>query len=341
MIKYYIIFIATAFTMHAAMADSISIVGSSTVYPFSTVVAELFAQENGGRTPKVESTGSGGGMKLFCAGTGSDTPSVTNASRRITKSEQKLCAKNDVTGIIEIKIGYDGIVIAQNINSDAIQLTPQQLFLALAHKIPGTSSKLISNPHKTWSDVDASLPNTTILVYGPPPTSGTRDAFAELVMEKGCSYYQDLKTLKKTDKKRYKAICHGVREDGAYIESGENDNLIIQKLVANPGALGIVGFSFMEENLDKVRGLEINRTAPTFDNISDNSYPVSRPLFFYVKLAHYDNIPGIKDFVEFSVSLDIIGSEGALVDRGLIPLPEDEYQLTKQNVENQIPMPPL
>lgn len=341
MVKLYIAFIVTVFTTHAAMADSINIVGSSTVYPFATVAAELFSQESGGKTPKIESTGSGGGMKLFCVGTGDDTPSITNASRRIKKSEQKLCAENGVNDIIEVRIGYDGIVIAQNVNSDAMKLTPKQLFLALAHKVPSTNGELLSNPHKTWSDVDASLPNTAIRVYGPPPTSGTRDAFAELVMEKGCKSYQDLKALKKTDKKKYKAICHGVREDGAYVESGENDNLIIQKLVANPDSLGIFGFSFLEENLDKVRGLEINGTKPTFESISDSSYPVSRPLFFYVKLAHYKNIPELKKFVEFFVSPWIMGSEGALVDRGLIPLPEDEYQLLQQNVKTQTTMPIL
>ena len=185
------------------------------------------------------------------------------------------------------------------------------------------------------------MPGSPIRVYGPPPTSGTRDAFAELVLEKGCASYPKLRALKKSDKQKYKAVCHGVREDGAYIEAGENDNLIIQKLTANPDALGVFGFSFLEENRDKVRGVKMEKVAPEFDAIAGGVYPVSRPLFFYAKLAHYGKTPGLKEFVEFFVSPDIMGEDGALIDRGLIPLPAAEYEKTAQDAKNQSPMPNL
>lgn len=327
---------ALAVSAHAA---SINIVGSSTVYPFSTVAAELFAQETGGRTPKVEATGSGGGLKLFCAGGGA--PDIANASRRMKKSEQELCAKNGVADILEVKIGYDGIVIAQSANAAPMALTRRQLFLALARNTPDAAGNLQKNPRKTWKDVEASLPDSPIRVYGPPPTSGTRDAFAELVLEKGCAADENLRALKKTDKQKYRAVCHGVREDGAYIEAGENDNLIIQKLAANPDALGVFGFSFLEENRDKVRGVKVENVAPEFDAIADGAYPVSRPLFFYAKLPRYAKNKRLRAFVEFFAAPEIMGEDGALADRGLIPLPAPEYEKTARDVKNQTPMPKL
>ena len=325
-----ILIIAAASMVQVAMADGlISIVGSSTVYPFSTVAADLFAQD-GGKAPVIESTGTGGGMKLFCGG-GDKSPDITNASRAIKSSEQEACAKNDVD-VLEIKIGYDGIVIARSISSPEVKLTPREVFLALAKDTPDGET-LQPNPHKTWTDINPSLPETPIRVYGPPPTSGTRDAFAELVLEKGCASYPHLKALKKSDKKRYKAVCHGVREDGAYIESGENDNLIIQKLVANPESFGVFGFSFLEENIDKVRAAPINEIAPDFDAIADGSYPVSRPLFFYVNTGRFDKTPGLREFVNFFVAEEVMGEDGELTDRGLIPLPADEYNAVREAVD--------
>ena len=334
------IFAAFAAALAApGFAAEINIVGSSTVYPFSTAAAELFAEETGGKTPKVEATGSGGGLKLFCAGGGA--PDIANASRRIKKSEQELCAQNGAGGILEIKIGYDGIVVAQSVDSAPMELTRRRLFLALARNVPDGSGNLAENPRRSWRDVDASLPDAPIRVYGPPPTSGTRDAFAELVLEHGCNSFPELKALKKSDKQKHKAVCHGVREDGAYIESGENDNLIIQKLAANPGALGVFGFSFLEENRDKVRGLKVENVAPEFDAIAGGAYPVSRPLFFYAKLSRYGAAPGLREFVEFFVSPEIMGEDGALVERGLIPLPDAEYEKTARDAQNQTPMPEL
>ncbi|MBN4060125.1 substrate-binding domain-containing protein [Desulfotalea psychrophila] len=254
----------------ASGRDYITVVGSSTVYPFATTVAEQFGKTSKFRTPKIESTGSGGGMKLFCAGVGAETPDITNASRRIKFSEYEKCQANGVKEIIEVKIGYDGIVVANSKKADQMTLTTKDLFLALAKDVPNPKGgeKLVANPYKTWKDVNASLPDTKIEVLGPPPTSGTRDAFVELAMEGGCKQIGWIKALKKKDKSHYKAVCHTIREDGAYIEAGENDNLIVQKLQANPKALGIFGFSFLDQNGDKMQGSLINGQDPTFDNIA-------------------------------------------------------------------------
>lgn len=330
--------LALVFVLAAASpAAAIDIVGSSTVYPFSSVAAELFAQAGGGKAPKVEATGSGGGLKLFCGG-GDNAPDITNASRRIKKSEQELCAENGIRDILEIKIGYDGIVVARSAASEPFSLTRRDLFLALARQTPDENGNLADNPHRTWRDVAASLPDVEIRVYGPPPTSGTRDAFAELVLEKGCDSHPQLRALKKSDKNRHRAVCHGVREDGVYVESGENDNLIIQKLAANPDALGIFGFSFLEENRDKVRGLEVEGIAPEFDAVANGEYPVSRPLFFYANLARFGETDGLREFVEFFVSEDVMGEDGALTDRGLIPLPPEEYAAAVRAAQTQTPM---
>lgn len=265
--------------------DTISAVGSSTVYPFSTVVAERFGKSTDFKTPKIESTGTGGGMKLFCASNAIDTPDLSNASRRMKKSEFDMCAKNGVTSITEVLVGYDGIVVANSNTAKQIKITRKELFLALAKDVPATdgSKKLVANPYKLWSDINPALPANKIEVLGPPPTSGTRDAFAELVLEGGCKKFPWIKAIKKQNKSKYKTICHSVREDHAYIEAGENDNLIVQKLSANPKAFGIFGFSFLDQNSDKLQGSIIDGKAPTFDAIADGSYPVSRPLYFYVK----------------------------------------------------------
>lgn len=314
-------------TAHAdSSRDYISIVGSSTVYPFATVVAEQFGKTSKFKTPKIEATGSGGGLKLFCSGVGTQHPDITNASRRIKSTEVELCAKNGVKEIVEVKIGYDGIAVANSKKGPEFALTKRDLFLALAHDVPNPNGKeeLIPNPYKTWKDVNPALPNTKIEVLGPPPTSGTRDAFNELAIEGGCKTFPWLKAIKKVDKKKYKAICRTIREDGGYVEAGENDNLIVQKLAANPDALGVFGFSFLDQNLDKVRGAPINGVEPEFESIADGSYPVSRPLYFYVKKAHVGKVPGINEFLKEFTSRKTWGDEGYLTDRGLIPMPKKE-----------------
>ncbi len=317
--------LAGIFVAGAAQArDQIRIVGSSTVFPFSTAVAEQFGKTSSFKTPVVESTGSGGGFKLFCAGVGDEHPDITNASRRIKKSEVEKCAKNGVTSITEVKIGYDGIAVANSKKGPKFALTLQDLFLALAKNVPAGEGKTQANPNKTWKDVRSDLPNIKIEVLGPPPTSGTRDAFAELAMEGGCKSIGWIKALKKTDKKAYKALCHTVREDGAYIEAGENDNLIVQKLEANKDALGIFGYSFLDQNADKVQGSSINGKDVTFENIASGDYPVSRALFFYVKNDHADKVAGIKEFVAEFTANKAWGTEGYLADKGLIPMPKDE-----------------
>ena len=315
--------------------DYISIVGSSTVYPFTTAVAEQFGKSNASfKTPKVESTGTGGGFKLFCAGVGVQHPDVSNASRKIKASEVETCAKNGVKDIVEINIGFDGIVVASSKKTKPMPLTIKDLWLALAKEVPDSAGKLIANPYKTWKDVNPTLPANKIEVLGPPPTSGTRDAFVELVMDHGCKEFPVIKDLEKSDEKKAKAVCQTVREDGAFIEAGENDNLIVQKLVANPNALGIFGYSFMEENLDKVQGETINGVAPTFESIADGKYPVSRPLFIYVKKAHVGVIPGIKEFIAEFTSEKAVGDEGYLSKKGLIPLPDTQRKQVAANANS-------
>jgi phosphate transport system substrate-binding protein len=308
--------------------DYIFIVGSSTVYPFATVVAENFGRGTAFKTPKIESTGSGGGLKLFCSGVGVEHPDITNASRRIKSSEVELCNSNGVQDIVEIKIGYDGIVLANEKNAPTFSVSRRDIFLALADKVPSGDAtgvdSMIDNPYKTWKDVNSSLPDVRIEVLGPPPTSGTRDAFVELAMEGGCKAFPWIKELKEQDKSAYKAVCHTVREDGAYVEAGENDNLIVQKLQANPSALGIFGFSFLDQNADKIKGNPVDGVTPTFDDIADGKYPVSRPLYFYVKAAHVGVIPGIAEFLAEFTSDKAWGPDGYLADRGLIPMPEAE-----------------
>ena len=310
-----------------AARDYISIVGSSTVYPFATVVAERFGRSTDFKTPKIESTGSGGGLKLFCTGVGVAHPDITNSSRRIKSSEVESCAANGVTDIIEVKIGYDGIVLANSVDTAPFEISRQDIYLALAKDVPDPSGaeSLVPNPYQKWSDIRAELPDSTIEVLGPPPTSGTRDAFVELAMEGGCKKYDWIKAIKGEDKSRYKSICHTVREDGRFIEAGENDNLIVQKLKANPKALGIFGFSFLDQNANVVQGSVVDGQAPTFEAIATGDYPVSRPLYFYVKKAHIQAIPGMREYLAEFTSDQAMGQDGYLSYKGLIPLPEDEY----------------
>ena len=324
----------------AVARDQVRIVGSSTVYPFATVVAERFGKSSRFKTPVIEATGSGGGLKLFCAGVGVKTPDITNASRRIKKSEYNRCTKNGIK-IAEFKIGYDGIVLANSKKSGRIELSRRDIFLALAKMVPEghrDGGKLVPNPNRTWKDVNASLPNVAIKVLGPPPTSGTRDAFNELAMEGGCKSFESLKAMKKQNKKYYKAVCRGIREDGAWVEAGENDNLIVQKLEADPNALGVFGFSFLDQSRDKVQGSIVDGVPPTFDNISSQKYPVSRSLFFYVKKNHVGQIAGIREYIRAFMNRKSIGKRGYLVSKGLIPLPAAEM---KKNIAAGKSLPDL
>jgi len=313
--------------------DYINIVGSSTVYPFATVVAEQFGKTTKFKTPKIESTGSGGGFKLFCAGVGVEHPDITNASRRMKKSECETAVKNGVKEIIEIKIGYDGIVVANSKKATPLKISRKELYLALAKNVPDPKGgeKLAPNPYKTWKDINPSLPDAKIEVLGPPPTSGTRDAFVELVMEQGANQFA---WVKKLDKKQYRAAAHTVREDGAYIEAGENDNLIVQKLDANPNAFGIFGFSFLDQNTDKLQGAHVENVPPEFENIASGKYPVSRPLFFYVKKAHVEVIPGMKEFLKEFASEKAWGPDGYLSEKGLIPMPDAERRKYEDAAKN-------
>ncbi len=306
-----------------AMArDTINIVGSSTVYPFATVVAERFGRNTDFPTPKLESTGSGGGLQLFCAGVGVEHPDITNASRRMKKSEFEMCQNNGVEEITEVRIGSDGIVIANSKEGEQMDLTLEQIFLALAKEVPNPdgSETLVANPYTKWSDIDGSLPDIEIAVMGPPPTSGTRDAFVEIAMEGGCKQYDWIKAKSKGD---MRAICHSMREDGLFVEAGENDNLIVQRLSRDPETFGIFGYSFLMENSGEIQANTINGVEPTQDTIGSDEYPVARSLFFYVKNAHVGVVPGIGEYVGEFTSEDAWGDNGYLVDVGLIPNPRD------------------
>jgi phosphate transport system substrate-binding protein len=300
-----------------AARDAIRIVGSSTVYPFTTIVAEQFGKKTGVPTPIVEATGTGGGIKMFCEGTGEDTPDAVNASRAIKDTEVEMCKQNGVT-VTELKIGYDAIVIAMAKEHSDMALTKEMLYKALA-KFVIIDGEIVPNPYKTWADIDSSLPDSKIEVLGPPPTSGTRDSFVELVIEKECKKAAEAAnlTLSEDDEK---SACKSMRDDGPFIEAGENDNLIVQKLQANPNALGIFGYSFLEENGSVIKGASINGVAPEYEAIQAGDYPVSRPLFVYFKNEHFDVIPNLKEFMEEYQSEDAIGSEGYLTEKGLISL---------------------
>jgi len=325
-------FVALSLPLQAQASEQIQIVGSSTVYPFVTVAAEEFGHKTSFSTPIVEATGTGGGLKLFCSGVGDSFPDIVNASREIKSSERELCAKNGVKEIVEIKIGFDGIVLANSKKSPRYKLSKDQIFMALAKKNP-VDGKLINNPNKKWSDIDASFPDVKIEVYGPPTTSGTRDAFVELVMEEPC---KGLAAFKEAypDKKTRKKACHLLREDGGYIEAGENDNLIVRKLQSNPSALGIFGFNFLDQNTDTVQGSIISDKEPTFENISDGSYSISRSLFVYFKQDHIAVTKGLMEFAQELISDGAAGEYGYLADKGLIPLPEDMLKSMQKRVED-------
>lgn len=325
---------SSAFAFFFKQSDRIQIriVGSSTVYPFAAAIAESFGRDTEYRTPIVEATGTGGGFKLFCSGQGFNYPDVSNASRKIKQGEIARCAENSISEPIEVKIGYDGIVLANTLNSQKFKLNSDHIFLALADKVPNKDkSELVDNYYTKWSEIDSKLPNVEIAVYGPPPTSGTRDAFVELVMEKSCENFAIYKEKYPDIKKRAK-ICHIIRSDGKFIEAGENDNLIVQKLKSNPDSLGIFGFSFLQENKDLVQASIIDGTEPSFDSIVSGKYKISRPLYMYFKKENIDLIPGMREFISEVISNNTIGIDGYLLQKGLIPLSDWESKKMRNNV---------
>ena len=320
--------------VHPAMAarEQMRIVGSSTVYPFVTVAAEQFGQDGTFKKPIVESTGTGGGFKLFCEGVGEKTPDFSNASRPITDSEKELCAKNGVKDIAELMIGYDGIVVANKKGEKSLDISRKQIFLALARELPGKDGELAKNPHNSWKDVDPSLPDAPISVYGPPPTSGTRDAFVELVMEKGCAQLPEFAKLYPDEKERKKA-CHAIREDGKFIESGEDDNVMVQKLIADGKTFGVLGYSFYEENMGKIQANKVEGVLPSYESIETKKYPVSRSLFVYVKKQHIGVVPGIQEFARELTSEGALGPDGYMTAKGLLPLSDAERKTTRETAK--------
>jgi phosphate transport system substrate-binding protein len=327
--------VAIALTASAGIAaarDQIKIVGSSTVFPYSQAVAEEYANKSGKPAPVLESTGTGGGFKAFCGGIGPDFADITGASRAIKSSEVELCAANGVTDVTEALIGYDGLSIAHARSAPDMDLNEEQIFKALAAELPDGKGGFVANPNKKWSDIDASLPAFDIIAFGPPPTSGTRDAFVELVMHDGCKNLPGMADLKKADGAKWDEVCSRMRQDGPFVEAGENDNLIVQRLESDSNAVGIFGYSFLYENSDKLKAVKVAGVEPTFDTIADGSYPVARPLFFYVKNAHRDVIPGLNDFLQEYVSEPSMGSDGYLAERGLTPLSEEKRMEVQKNV---------
>lgn len=309
----------------ASAREQIRIVGSSTVFPFVAAAAEKFGRSTAFRTPIVEATGTGGGIKMFCDGAGDATPDMANASREIKASELERCRENGITKVVELKIGYDGIVLANARTSPAFSLTRETLFLALARDVP-EGDKLVPNPYKRWREIDKKLPDTPIIVYGPPPTSGTRDAFVELVMQEACPpafklHYRDGDT--------YKNQCSMLREDGVFIDAGEDDNIIVQKLTNNPDALGLFGYSFLEQNAALVKANSIDGVMPSFDSIVAGKYHVARSLFVYLKGEHLGEVDGLAEFAKLLVSDAAVGPEGFLVMKGLLPLPKAEHDKIK------------
>ncbi|HHO42532.1 MAG TPA: PstS family phosphate ABC transporter substrate-binding protein [Epsilonproteobacteria bacterium] len=319
-------FISVAAIASSANAnDQIKIVGSSTVYPFTSYVAEEFGATTGNKTPVVESTGTGGGMKLFCAGVGSNTPDFTNASRPMKVAEFEICQENGVKNIVGMKVGYDGVAIAQNKDNEALDLTLEQLFLALAQEVPSKDGKsLVANPYKKWSDIDNTLPNREIKMIGAPSTSGTRDSFDEMVMEHAS------KSFPVYNGEPYKKI----RTDGVYIPGGENDNLIVQKLAQDKDAMGYFGYSFLEENRDKIKGVTLNGVEPNAKNISSGEYPIARSIFIYMKKDHMGKTKGLEEFIKLYSSEAMTGENGVLKTIGLIPMPSDEHKLTQETIKS-------
>ncbi|MCH9814712.1 MAG: substrate-binding domain-containing protein [Epsilonproteobacteria bacterium] len=319
---------AALFTV-AEAREQVKIVGSSTVYPFSSAVAEELGATTDYKTPVVESTGSGGGMKLFCKGNGLDTPDITNASRRMKINEFKMCQENGVIDITEAVVGYDGIAFADSKKNKPFSVTKKQILLAVAADVPSKDGKsLIKNPYKKWSDIDAALPSRDIVVYGPPTSSGTRDAFEDMIMK---SQTKKMDVYTNAGHKKY----HKIRTDGVYVPSGENDNLIVQKLDKNPKAFGIFGYSFLEENSDKVQGTLIDGKEPTAENIGTGAYPLSRSLYFYIKNTHAKDVKSLDAFVNLFMADKMIGEEGILSEIGLISLPKAQLEAIQKAVTDR------
>jgi len=316
--------------------QDIRVVGSSTVYPFSTKVAQEFKNKTGFNVV-VESTGSGGGHKLFCESVEASSADVTNSSRRQKKSEFDLCGSNGVDEIVEVKIGFDGIAIANAIDAPTVNISLKEVYLALAKEIPTADCTMQANPYKVWSDINPALPNTKIEVFGPPPTSGTRDAFVEIAMEKGAKKVACMATLRKADKKAFAKQAHTIREDGYWIDGGENDNALVQTLVNTPTAIGVFGYSFLDQNTDKIKGANVDGTELTFENIANGAYPVSRSLYFYVKKAHIGQKSGLQEFALEFTSDEASGPGGYLEEIGLVPLPDAERAAVRAAVENLTP----
>jgi phosphate transport system substrate-binding protein len=317
----------------AAARDQLQIVGSSTVYPYAQAVSEEFANETGNPAPVLESTGSGGGMEIFCQGVGADHPDITNASRAMKASEYDLCQENGVESITEVLIGFDGLSLAVSREGADLDLTKTQIFKALSKQVP-VDGELVDNPYTNWSDIDPSLPDAEILIYGPPPTSGTRDAFVELVMAEGCAeldFYDGMDT---------EEVCAPMRTDGPFVEAGENDNLIVQRLEADASAMGIFGYSFLFENQDKLKAVSVNGVEPSAATIESGDYGVSRPLFFYIKNAHRDVIPGMQDYIAEFVSEEAFGPDGYLKERGLVPLGDERRAEVREAALEGTPMEP-
>ncbi len=320
-----------------AAKGSVSIVGSSTVFPFASVVAEQFAANNPNLAPKVESTGTGGGIKIFCEGVGANTPDIATASRPLKKTEFEECAKNGVKDIVELEIGFDGIVLANAKSGAKMQITNKELFLAMAKEVP-VDGKLVANPYQKWSDINPSLPAKKIDIMGPPPTSGTRDAVVELIMEKGAKEIPFLKSLSESDKDGFKKAAHTVREDGNWRDMGENDNIIVQTLISNPDSFGLFGYSFYEENQDRVQAAPIDGQVPNTQNIVDGKYSAARSLYIYVKKQKAGTVASLAPFVKAFMSNAALGEKGYLVARGLIPLPASELTEQQKIAEAMTPM---
>jgi phosphate transport system substrate-binding protein len=337
-----ILAIAALSATAASARDQIRIVGSSTVFPYTQAVAEEFANQ-GGAAPVVESTGTGGGMQIFCAGVGADHPDITGASRAMKKSEYELCVQNGVTDITEALIGYDGLAIAiSRKNEFDWNLTLTEVYMALAAKVP-VNGELVDNPYKMWNEINPALPATAILAYGPPPTSGTRDAFVELAMHKGCEGTDYAKALKEAgDKDAYGKFveedCSRMRQDGPFVEAGENDNLIVQRLEADPNAVGIFGYSFLFENLDKLKDVKINGVEASQETIATFEYPISRPLYIYIKNAHRGVIPGLNEFIATYGAADAMGPGGYLEERGLVVLSDDKLAEVQKAMADAVNM---
>lgn len=320
--------------------DYIKIVGSSTVYPFALLVAEAYKKKTGSKTPKIEAIGSGGGITIFCGNKGINSPDIANMSRRITEREFKYCQKNGIKDIIEVQIGFDGIALAHAKTSTPFKLSSRDIFLALAKQVPEKegSKKLIDNPYETWKAINSTLPDTPIKVFGPALGSGTRDTFAKLAMEKGCRTFNFIKAFEKTYRTKYKVVCRSIREDGLYIEAEEDYRLIVDKLAKDTKALGIVSFSFITKNSDKVQGAIIDEQPLSFESITNGSYPISRPLYFYVKKLQIDNVIGIKTYLKEFTSESAWGHKGYLTKKGLIPLPKIQRKEIAANVKALTPM---